>query len=78
MPVKRNVRSKRSAEERSIEARDVDDYINSTYWPRGIWEGLFTTLLLLLMLATGLWCTYELQTPTKWDDPKKLAAVHHG
>jgi len=72
------VRSKRSDEERSIEARDAGDYINSTYWPRGIWEGLLTTVLLLLILATGLCCTYELQTPTKWDDPKKLTAVHHG
>jgi len=57
---------------RDIEKRDASDYINSTYWPQGVWEGLLTTLLLLSILAVGLWCTGELQTPTKWEKPKPL------
>jgi len=47
------------------------NYGTSDYWPRGIWEGLFVTVLLLIILGVGLWCTYELQTPTKWERDRK-------
>jgi len=61
------------------EARDIQirtDYASSTYWPQGVWEGLLTTILLLLpILGVGLWCTAELQTPTKWDKPR-LPPLH--
>jgi len=54
---------------RDIATRSTD-YSDSMYWPRGVWEGLLTSLVLLFILALGLWCTAELQTPTKWEKPK--------
>lgn len=60
---------------REVEARDAGKYANSTYWPRGVWEGLLSTILLLFILTVGIWCTAELQTPSKWEKPK---VVHHG
>jgi len=62
-----DMRNKRSAEERDVEARDAGHYAQGKYWPRAIWEGLFAAILLLIILATGVWCTYELQTPSKWE-----------
>jgi len=58
--------------ERSIDARDADEYAQSKYWPRGVWEGLLVTLLLLSILSIGVWCTSELQTPTKWEKTRQL------
>jgi len=53
---------------RDLEPRN--DYASGTFWPQAVWEGLLTTILLLFILAIGLWCTAELQTPTKWEKPK--------
>jgi len=58
--------------ERSIEVRDADEYAQGKYWPQGVWEGLLVTILLITILAIGVWCTSELQTPTKWEKPKPL------
>jgi len=57
-----------------IEVRDAGYYAKSKYWPRGVWEGLITTVMLLFLLTIGLWCTAELQTPTKWE---KAKLQHH-
>jgi len=39
--------------------------------PLSVWVGLLVTLLLVSILAWGLQMLANLQTPNKWDDPKK-------
>lgn len=39
--------------------------------PLSVWVGLLVTLLLVSILAWGLQMLADLQTPNKWDDPKK-------
>ena len=39
--------------------------------PLSVWIGLLVTLLLVSILAWGLQMLADLQTPNKWDDPKK-------
>jgi hypothetical protein len=58
-------------EERDNELRAFD---TAHWWPRQIWEGLFVTLLLITIFGVGLWCTFELQVPSKWEKPKQHMA----
>jgi len=66
MSTRREVVSERS----TIQVRDSDTYAQSKYWPHQIWEGLLISALLLILLTIGLWCTFELQTPVRWEKPK--------
>lgn len=61
--------NKRSVE-REVETRDAGYYANGKYWPRGVWEALLSAAMLIFILTVGLWCTAELQTPSKWEKPK--------
>jgi len=64
---KRDVAEEEISEQRVLRS----DFATADYWPRGIWEGLFVTALLLTILSVGLWCTYELQTPSRWERDKR-------
>jgi len=57
-------------EERTVQVRDSGTYAQSKYWPHQIWEGLLISALLLILLTIGLWCTFELQTPVRWEKQK--------
>lgn len=70
----REEESNHNSRRSDVEVRDSGKYADSMYWPRGVWEGLITTVMLLFILTVGIWCTAELQTPTKWEKPK---VVHH-
>ena len=39
--------------------------------PLSVWVGLLVTLLLVSILAWAIKMLTDLQTPNKWDDPKK-------
>jgi len=49
----------------------VFTYIDSKYWPKGVWEGLLVAALLILLLLLGVGCTASVQSPTRWENPDK-------
>jgi len=75
VPPQKNTQThnKREVDEYMVREQRVlrSDYGTGDYWPKGIWEGLFVTALLLTILGVGLWCTFELQTPTRWERDKR-------
>jgi len=44
-----------------------------TYWPKEVFEGIFVFVILGILLVVGMWCTFSLQTPSKWE---KIKAGH--
>eukprot|EP01087_Luapelamoeba_hula_P021203 TRINITY_DN736_c0_g1_i1.p1 TRINITY_DN736_c0_g1~~TRINITY_DN736_c0_g1_i1.p1 ORF type:complete len:301 (+),score=52.27 TRINITY_DN736_c0_g1_i1:107-1009(+) len=56
-----------------LEARDSNYYSQRKFWPKEIWEGIFVVVLLGVILVTGFWCTFELQTPQRWETAKANA-----
>jgi len=41
------------------------------YWPRSVYEGLLIVITFGIILAVGICCLVELQTPTKWEKTKR-------
>jgi len=56
---------------REIEERgDGGYYAQGRFWPNAIWEGLGITIVFGIILAIGVQCTIELQTPIRWEKVK--------
>jgi len=52
--------------ERLVARSTADDY-----WPRSIYEALLVAITFAIILAVGIGCLAELQTPTKWEKTKR-------
>jgi hypothetical protein len=48
-----------------------DNYADGDYWPADVWSGIVSSVALLIILAVGIGCLFELQTPTKFEKPKR-------
>jgi hypothetical protein len=42
------------------------------YWPADVWSGIVISVTLLVLLAIAVGCMFELQTPTRWEKPKRV------
>jgi len=64
--------TRRVVSRRELEAHDRHVRVNTpstlaTYWPKEVWEGMFVFFILGILLIVGMWCTFTVQTPTKWE-----------
>jgi len=49
----------------------VERWYGGEYWPSDVWAGLIAMVILLILLAIGIGCMLELQTPTRWEKTKR-------
>jgi hypothetical protein len=59
----------------ALSALDSDLVVEHTYggeyWPADVWSGIVISVTLLILLAIGIGCMFELQTPTRWEKTKR-------
>merc|ERR1711941_220131 len=59
----------------ALGAMDADLVVEHTYggeyWPADVWSGIVISVTLLFLLAIAIGCMFELQTPTRWEKPKR-------
>jgi hypothetical protein len=62
----------------ALGAIDADLVVEHTYggeyWPADVWSGIVISVTLLLLLAIAIGCMFELQTPTRWEKPKRAVS----
>jgi hypothetical protein len=49
----------------------VEHTYGGDYWPADVWSGIVISVTLIVLLAIGIGCMFELQTPTKWEKTKR-------
>jgi len=62
----------------ALGAIDADLVVEHTYggeyWPADVWSGIVISVTLPLLLAIAIGCMFELQTPTRWEKPKRAVS----